>query len=337
MFSVNCHYRRNLVRACVPARRPGKTFKNGHGSRVVVVVVSLSLSLSLSSVCLSVCLRLCFRLCLSLAAILAILGSTLFLLAIQISFASLWGLVIPLHSQDGNPATPLKGNRPVHCEHSTRSGFLSRETREISTFDSPESRSGIGRSCCDSRVRIADRLIKDCQRAILGNRVPTVSFEMNHTRCVNARVFQRGGICYPCRTKNGLGEHGSGDEPASRRQKQRDSEQEFSFFWSVKISRTADGYSRPRHTSGTPLESSVSHLGIAAAGPRPHPPPTGLDCLPATPPPPHLLIRFFLRAQWSPNPSRTTLPSSLPGFSFSPPPLPPPFFFFVSRWNSVEE
>ena len=54
MFSVNCHYRRNLVRACVPARRPGKTFKNGHGSRVVVVVVvSLSLSLSRLSVCLS--------------------------------------------------------------------------------------------------------------------------------------------------------------------------------------------------------------------------------------------------------------------------------------------
>lgn len=109
------------------------------------------------------------------------------------------------------------------------------------------------------------------------------------------------------------------------------------FLSSVKICRTADCYSRPRHTSGTPLESSVSHLGIVAAGPRPPPPPTGLDCLPATPPPPHLLIRFFLRAQWSPNPSRTTLPSSLPGFSFSPPPLPPPFFFFVSRWNSVEE
>ena len=38
--------------------------------------------------------------------------------------------------------------------------------------------------------------------------------------------------------------------------------------------------------------------------------PRGLHCLPATPPPPHLLFRFFLRAQWSPNPSRTTLPSS---------------------------
>lgn len=37
VFSVNCHYRRNLVRACVPARRPGKTFKNGHCSRATPV------------------------------------------------------------------------------------------------------------------------------------------------------------------------------------------------------------------------------------------------------------------------------------------------------------